>query len=174
MAVTHLSKSGGPKAIYRAMGSLAFAAASRAVWAIVKDPDDPKRRCSCRRSSISPPIPMAWRTASSTGEWSGKLGQSPCTPTMRSSRRWKAIESPTVRQNAMMPPNVFASTSAPAPCRRTDRWPSRADHAMSSRPRDALAPDPAWPVHDRGAIRDGLARTLWGRLLAKRLRGGTT
>jgi hypothetical protein len=44
LAVTHLSKSGGPKAIYRAMGSLAFAAASRAVWAIVKDPDDPQRR----------------------------------------------------------------------------------------------------------------------------------
>jgi hypothetical protein len=44
LAVTHLSKSGGPKAIYRAMGSLAFAAASRAVWAITKDPDDPARR----------------------------------------------------------------------------------------------------------------------------------
>ncbi len=44
VAVTHLSKSGGSKAVYRAMGSLAFAAASRAVWAIVKDQDDPQRR----------------------------------------------------------------------------------------------------------------------------------
>jgi hypothetical protein len=44
VTVTHLSKSGGPKAIYRAMGSLAFAAAARAVWAITKDPDDPQRR----------------------------------------------------------------------------------------------------------------------------------
>ena len=44
VAVTHLSKSGGTKAVYRAMGSLAFAAAARAVWAIVKDPDDPQRR----------------------------------------------------------------------------------------------------------------------------------
>lgn len=44
LAVTHLSKSSGTKALYRAMGSLAFAAASRAVWAIVKDPDDPARR----------------------------------------------------------------------------------------------------------------------------------
>ncbi|MFV0442165.1 MAG: AAA family ATPase [Planctomycetaceae bacterium] len=44
VAVTHLSKSGGAKAVYRAMGSLAFAAASRAVWAIVKDQDDPQRR----------------------------------------------------------------------------------------------------------------------------------
>jgi len=44
VAVTHLSESGGAKAVYRAMGSLAFAAASRAVWAIVKDQDDPQRR----------------------------------------------------------------------------------------------------------------------------------
>lgn len=44
VAVTHLSKSGGTKAVYRAMGSLAFAAASRAVWAIVKDQNEPQRR----------------------------------------------------------------------------------------------------------------------------------
>jgi len=44
LAVTHLSKTGGSKAVYRAMGSLAFAAAARAVWAIVKDPEDPERR----------------------------------------------------------------------------------------------------------------------------------
>jgi hypothetical protein len=42
---THLSKSGGTtKAVYRAMGSLAFAAAARAVWAITKDPADAERR----------------------------------------------------------------------------------------------------------------------------------
>ena len=44
VSVTHLSKSGGTKAVYRAMGSLAFAAAARAVWAITKDSDDPERR----------------------------------------------------------------------------------------------------------------------------------
>lgn len=44
VTVTHLSKSGGTKAVYRAMGSLAFAAAARAVWAIVKDTNDPNRR----------------------------------------------------------------------------------------------------------------------------------
>jgi putative DNA primase/helicase len=44
VSVTHLSKSGGTKAVYRAMGSLAFAAAARAVWAVTKDPDDPQRR----------------------------------------------------------------------------------------------------------------------------------
>jgi putative DNA primase/helicase len=44
VAVTHLNKSGGGPAIYRAMGSLAFAAAARAAWAVSKDKDDPSRR----------------------------------------------------------------------------------------------------------------------------------
>jgi hypothetical protein len=44
LTVTHLAKTGGNKAVYRAMGSLAFAAAARAVWAITKDPDNSERR----------------------------------------------------------------------------------------------------------------------------------
>ncbi|MBX3375170.1 MAG: AAA family ATPase [Phycisphaeraceae bacterium] len=44
VAVTHLNKSGGGPAIYRAMGSLAFAAAARAAWAVSKDKADPQRR----------------------------------------------------------------------------------------------------------------------------------
>ncbi|QOJ18615.1 MAG: AAA family ATPase [Phycisphaeraceae bacterium] len=44
VAVTHLNKSAGGPAIYRAMGSLAFAAAARAAWAVAKDRDDPRRR----------------------------------------------------------------------------------------------------------------------------------
>lgn len=44
VAVTHLNKSGGGPAIYRAMGSLAFAAAARAAWAVSKDKDDLRRR----------------------------------------------------------------------------------------------------------------------------------
>jgi archaellum biogenesis ATPase FlaH len=43
LAVTHLRKSGGP-AVYRSMGSLAFAAAARAVWAVAKDKGNPARR----------------------------------------------------------------------------------------------------------------------------------
>ncbi len=42
--VTHLAKGSGGKAVYRAMGSLAFAAAARAVWHVAKDHDDDKRR----------------------------------------------------------------------------------------------------------------------------------
>lgn len=44
LAVTHLSKGAGGKAVYRATGSLAFAAAARAVWMLAKDLDDPSRR----------------------------------------------------------------------------------------------------------------------------------
>ncbi len=42
--VTHLSKGSGGKAVYRAIGSLAFAAAARAVWHVAKDHGDDKRR----------------------------------------------------------------------------------------------------------------------------------
>lgn len=44
IAVTHLNKSSGGLAIYRAMGSLAFAAAARAAWVVSKDKDDALRR----------------------------------------------------------------------------------------------------------------------------------
>lgn len=42
--VTHLSKSGGARAMYRAMGSMAFVAACRSAWLIAKDNDNPRRR----------------------------------------------------------------------------------------------------------------------------------
>ena len=43
LVVTHLNKSSGP-AMYRSMGSLAFVAAARMVWAVVKDNEDPTTR----------------------------------------------------------------------------------------------------------------------------------
>jgi hypothetical protein len=43
LAVTHLRKKEGA-AIYRAMGSLAFVAAARAAWLVVKDPRSARRR----------------------------------------------------------------------------------------------------------------------------------
>jgi len=42
--VSHLNKSGGAQAIYRAMGSLAFTAACRAAWVVIKDKKDEKCR----------------------------------------------------------------------------------------------------------------------------------
>ena len=44
VGVTHLNKANGGPAIYRAMGSLAFAAAARAAWVVCKDKTDPSRR----------------------------------------------------------------------------------------------------------------------------------
>jgi hypothetical protein len=44
LAVTHLNKASTMPAIYRAMGSLAFVAAARAVWAIARDKNDPTGR----------------------------------------------------------------------------------------------------------------------------------
>lgn len=47
VCVTHLNKGGsggGGKAVYRSMGSLAFTAAARVVWAVMKDPEEPRRR----------------------------------------------------------------------------------------------------------------------------------
>ncbi|KAB2937985.1 MAG: AAA family ATPase [Phycisphaerae bacterium] len=44
LAVTHLNKASTLPAIYRAMGSLAFVAAARAVWAVVRDENDESGR----------------------------------------------------------------------------------------------------------------------------------
>ena len=44
VVITHLNKSSQANALYRASGSLAFVAAARAVFSVVKDPDDPDRR----------------------------------------------------------------------------------------------------------------------------------
>ena len=45
VCVTHLTKgSGTTKALYRAMGSLAFTAVARAVWLVTFDPEDRQRR----------------------------------------------------------------------------------------------------------------------------------
>jgi putative DNA primase/helicase len=44
LAVTHLNKQQGGRAIYRAMGSLAFVAAARSVWGVTLDPRNSQRR----------------------------------------------------------------------------------------------------------------------------------
>lgn len=42
--VTHMSKSGGGRAMYRAMGSVAFIAVARTAWAVIKDSENTARR----------------------------------------------------------------------------------------------------------------------------------
>jgi hypothetical protein len=44
LAVNHLNKNLGGPLIYRSQGSLAFTAAARAVWAVVRDPRERERR----------------------------------------------------------------------------------------------------------------------------------
>jgi hypothetical protein len=44
LCVSHLNKTPGAPAAYRVTGSLAFTAAARAVWAVVRDKDNPARR----------------------------------------------------------------------------------------------------------------------------------
>jgi RecA-family ATPase len=44
IGVSHLNKCGGGEALLRVTGSLAFVAAARAAFLVVKDPEDPKRR----------------------------------------------------------------------------------------------------------------------------------
>ncbi|MBM4040304.1 MAG: AAA family ATPase, partial [Planctomycetes bacterium] len=43
LAITHLTKASGANVLYRAMGSLALVAASRAVWTLWPDLDEPER-----------------------------------------------------------------------------------------------------------------------------------
>jgi len=71
VAVTHLSKSGGAKAVYRAMGSLAFAAAARAVWAVVKDRLEPQRRLflPAKLNLAQDPARLAYRIVEGRVEW---------------------------------------------------------------------------------------------------------
>lgn len=44
VGIMHLNKNSSGKAVYRALGSVAFTAAARTVWLVSKDPDDPDSR----------------------------------------------------------------------------------------------------------------------------------
>lgn len=69
--VNHLSKSGGAKSIYRAMGSVGFIAAARAAWHVAKDPDDDKRRLILpAKMNLAPdPTGLAFRIESGAVHW---------------------------------------------------------------------------------------------------------
>jgi putative DNA primase/helicase len=71
VAVNHLSKGVGGKAVYRSMGSLAFAAAPRAVWHVGRDRDDSSRRLLLPvKMNISPEATgLAFRIIDGRVEW---------------------------------------------------------------------------------------------------------
>lgn len=71
VAVTHLTKGSRRKALYRAMGSLAFAAASRSVWLVIKDPVDPARRLllPAKLNLAIEPLGLSYRIEESRVVW---------------------------------------------------------------------------------------------------------
>jgi len=62
LGIMHLGKAGRRRAVYRALGSVAFTAAPRAVWAVAKDPDDADRRIlACVKMNVARPAdPIAF------------------------------------------------------------------------------------------------------------------
>ncbi len=56
VCVTHLNKAPGGKAVYRAMGSLAFTAAARIAWQIAKMPGDEEKRAMVLVKSNLPDV----------------------------------------------------------------------------------------------------------------------
>lgn len=73
VCVTHLNKDSAnqKKVVYRAIGSLAFAAAARMAWLVARHPDDPdKRVLSLIKSNITGPVdPLAFRISGNRIEW---------------------------------------------------------------------------------------------------------
>ena len=69
--ITHLNKSPGGKAIYRATGSLAFVAAARVAWLVARDKDDPRRRLLLpAKSNIAvEPKGLAYRIIDGMVQW---------------------------------------------------------------------------------------------------------
>lgn len=75
LAVTHLNKGAGGKAVYRAMGSLAFTAAARVVLMAKKHPDDPESRLllPVKSNVRSATTALSYRIASGSVEWGDAL-----------------------------------------------------------------------------------------------------
>jgi hypothetical protein len=72
LGVMHLTKATDRRALYRALGSVAFVAAARSVFAVAKDPENPERRlllpvkCNIAASPpalafrVTPQVTLAW------------------------------------------------------------------------------------------------------------------
>jgi len=75
VVVTHFNKKGSGRTIYRAMGSLAFVAASRSAWVLVRDPEDEGRRIFLPlKSNLSDKSAgMAFRLQAPTGAAVAKI-----------------------------------------------------------------------------------------------------
>jgi len=76
LAVTHLTKNYGGKAMYRPTGSLAFMAAARAAWLVVKDPKEHGRRLllPVKANLTRDPTGLAYSVESRTLPGIGEIG----------------------------------------------------------------------------------------------------
>lgn len=72
LAITHLNKSKAGRALYRAMGSLAFIAAARASWLVARDPDLETRRLMLpiKNNLVPDPSGLAFEIVDGRLEWS--------------------------------------------------------------------------------------------------------
>ena len=73
--VNHLNKRSGRKALYRAMGSMAFVAVARAAWLVARDPNDDGRRymLSLKSNLTNAPKGMAFRLSASNKQAIAKI-----------------------------------------------------------------------------------------------------
>lgn len=72
LAITHLNKGKAGRALYRAMGSLAFIAAARASWLVARDPEDEARRLvlPIKMNLVPNPSGLAFEIVDGRLEWS--------------------------------------------------------------------------------------------------------
>lgn len=71
LAVSHLNKQHGGRAMYRTMGSLAFTAAARSAWLIAKDKHDERRRLmlSIKNNLVEDPKGIAFQIEGGCLHW---------------------------------------------------------------------------------------------------------
>jgi archaellum biogenesis ATPase FlaH len=84
LAVSHLRKSPGA-AVHRAIGSIAFAAAARAVWAVALDPADAERRLMLpvKQNLSAPASGLAFRVIAPNDTSAARLEWQPGTVSLR-------------------------------------------------------------------------------------------
>jgi hypothetical protein len=111
IGVSHLTKAGGPQALMRVTGSLAFVAAARAAFLVTADPQDKARRLFLpMKNNIGPADEgLAFRIESATVP-------SPAGPLSTSRVVWESqpvsVTADEVMQSEMTPQNVSALTEA--------------------------------------------------------------
>lgn len=79
VVVTHLNKRSGVSAMYRAMGSLAFVAAARSAWGVIRDPADAGRRLLLPiKNNLAPGTPgLAYHLVSHEESGTARVGWFP-------------------------------------------------------------------------------------------------